>query len=107
MSVQCFDELAFFLNLFPFAADSRSPSAQAYISLLKKHFSPVENLVAIFPTVAVCGSVFLLQDDPDGYYTMFDVMAFYSDFYDTVHLPREIELNAHREVLLIIFLLSN
>jgi hypothetical protein len=61
-------------------ADSRSPSAQAYIALLKKHFTPTEANA---------------EADPN-YYSMFDVMAFYSEFYDSVHLPRDLELHMRR-----------
>ena len=70
-------------------ADSRSPSANAYIALLNKHFpDPGPNADPNAPAVE---------------YSSFDVLAFYSDFYDTVHLPKDIELNRRRNAKLAVW----
>jgi hypothetical protein len=79
-------------------ADSRSPSANAYIALLNKHF-PEPAAV----TRALAGGDAAALAAPAVEYSTFDVLAFYSEYYDTVHLPKELELNRRRHAKLTIW----
>ena len=67
--------------------DSRSPSAQTYIQLLNKHFPPSN----------VSTEAFFVGMANEKSYTIFNVLAFYSDYYDNAHLPKSIELEKKRK----------